>query len=64
MSRIGKEIIFESNSSIFIWKQIEERTKVKDIIKSVEEKFNIDIRTAEKDVKNFLSILQSKGAII
>ena len=64
MSRTGKEIILESKSSIFIWKQIEKGIKVKDIIESVEEKFNVDIRTAEKDVKSFLSILQSKGVII
>lgn len=64
MSRTGKEIILESNSSIFFWKQIEKGIKVKDIIESVEEKFNVDIRTAERDVKIFLSILQSKSVII
>jgi radical SAM protein with 4Fe4S-binding SPASM domain len=64
MSRIGKEIIIESKSSIFIWKQIEKCIKVKDIIKNVGEKFKIDTKTAEKDVKTFLSILQSKGVII
>ena len=63
MSRTGKEIILESKSSIFFWKQIEKGIKVKDIIESVEETFNVDIRTAERDVKNFLSILQSKGVI-
>lgn len=64
MSRIGKEIIMDSKSSIFVWKQIEKGIKVKDIIKNVEEIFKVDTKTAEKDVKTFLSILQSKGWII
>lgn len=62
-SEIGKVFILNSLTSILIWKQLENKIKISDIINIIKNKYKIDERTIKKDIKRFLFVLQRKGLI-
>ncbi len=62
-SEIGKVFILNSPASIIIWKQLENKAEIRDIINIIKNKYKINEEVIEKDVKSFIFVLQHKGLI-
>lgn len=66
---IGKEvlnlngILVLNDTARFIWDRLEKENSAEELIKSVINEYDIDIKTAEKEVEIFIEELKSRGLV-
>ena len=66
---IGKEvlnlngILVLNDTARFIWDRLEKENSAEELIKSVINEYDIDIKTADKEVEIFIEELKSRGLV-
>lgn len=54
-------LLHVNESGEFIWKQLQNDISEEDLLKAILDEFEVDHDTAERDMRAFLSVLQSQG---